>query len=210
MATCPKCGAKLETPLGCSSCGVLFSPSTQPTPFEVFGLAPAFAVDATELKRRLLRFSRILHPDYFGAADAATRQLAERNSAMLNEAHDTLSDAATRADWLVRWLGGPGDSDKRDMPKSFLLEVLEWNETLETAREAAPGSSERAALDALEQTLRDRRATILAGVERLLTPLPERGSSKLADARAELNALRYLDKTLAEIAALRLDHATSR
>jgi molecular chaperone HscB len=209
MNTCPKCGAKLETPLGCSSCGVLFSPASEPSPFEVFGLEPAFAVDAKELKRRLLRFSRMLHPDYFAAGDAATRALAERNTARLNQAGATLADDAARADWLVRSLGGPSESEKRDMPKSFLLEVLEWNEALEAARDAAPGSGERTSLDALEPTLREQRAEVLARVAKLLTPLPPRAAPLLADARAELNALRYLDKTLAEIDALRVEQATS-
>lgn len=210
MSACPKCGAELETPLGCGSCGVLFSPATEPTPFEAFGLAPSYTLDPKELKRRLLRISRVLHPDYFGASDTETRALAERNSARLNDAHATLVDDAARADWLVRSLGGPSESEQRAMPKPFLLEVLEWNEALEAARDSAPGARERATLEQLATTLREQRAATLARVATLLTPLPPRGSTKLPDARAELNALRYLDKTLAEIDSLRVAQSTSR
>ena len=210
MADCPNCGARLETPLGCQACGTPLALGREPTPFEVFGFEPAYALDAAELQRRLLRFSRIVHPDYFAAGDAATRALAERNTARLNQAHALLAEPASRADWLVRHRGGPSEAEQRDMPRSFLMDVLEWNETLDAARQAAPGSAERAALDQLESTLREKRRTVLADVERLLTPLPQRGSPELAAARAELNALRYLDKTLSEVAALRLEHATSR
>lgn len=210
MSACPQCGAKLETPLGCGSCGALVSPATEPTPFEVFGLEPAYALDAKELKRRLLRASRMLHPDYFGASDTATRALAERNSARLNDAHATLADDAARADWLVRSLGGPSESEQRAMPKPFLLEVLEWNEALEAARESAPGSRERETLEQLAATLREQRDATLARVATLLTPLPARASTVLTDARAELNALRYLDKTLAEIDALGVTQSTTR
>ena len=52
-----------------------------------------------------------------------------------------------------------------------------------------------------------------AGLDRianLLDPLPERGSPRLAAARSELNALRYLDRALREIESLRLARAERR
>lgn len=175
-------------------------------------MPPAFALDGEQLRRRLMRLGRVLHPDFFGAADPATRALAERNSARLNQAHDVLADATARADWLVRHLGGPSENEQREMPREFLLAVLEWNEQLEAARESAPGSRERNGLEALESELRTQRASALSAVERLLTPLPERDASSLrsslrsslCDARAQLNALRYIDNTLAQIEALAL------
>jgi molecular chaperone HscB len=206
MGPCPSCGAKLETPLGCGSCGALLSPPAPPSPFEAFDLEPAYALEISELERRLRRFGRVLHPDYF-AADEAKRALAERNSAALNEAYETLADPAARADWLVRWLGGPSEGERREMPKAFLMEVLEWNEAIEAAEGAAGGAARRAALGDLTATLREHRAEVLAAVERLLTPLPARGDAKLAEVRAQLNALRYLDNALARIAALELEQA---
>jgi len=210
MAACPACGAELETPLGCSSCGVLFSPQPPPTPFAVLGLEPAFRVDPAQLRKRQMALSRIVHPDYFGARDAATRALAERNTAELNAAFETLADPLARADWLVRSLGGPSESEQRDMPQAFLIEVLEWNEALAGARESGPGSAGRAALDELEGALHAQWDDALASLERLLTPLPARGSPALVEARRRINALRYLEKTLAEIEALRLAQASSR
>jgi molecular chaperone HscB len=181
-----------------------------PGPFEVFGLAPAFAVDAKALKQRLLKLSRLLHPDYYAAGDAATRATAERNTALLNESYDVLADPVQRADWLVRSLGGPAEGEQRAMPKAFLVEVLEWNEALDAARESQPGSAQRAALADLDQTLREQREATLKTLGALLTPLPPRASTVLAEARAQLNALRYLEKTLADIEALRVEQATTR
>ncbi len=68
MSECPSCGVELETPLGCSACGGLLDFDVQQSPFEIFGLEPSWQIDAAELRRRLLRFSRIVHPDYFGNA----------------------------------------------------------------------------------------------------------------------------------------------
>jgi molecular chaperone HscB len=208
--TCAKCGAELETPLGCGSCGVLFSPESTPGPFEVFGLAPAFALDAKDLKQRLLRLSRLLHPDYFASSDATTRATAERNTALLNESFEVLTNPVQRADWLVRSLGGPAEIEQRGMPKAFLIEVLEWNETLEAARKSPPGSAQRTALGELDLTLREQREDTLAALAKLLTPLPPRASPALGEARAQLNALRYLEKTLADIEALSVEQASAR
>jgi len=176
----------------------------------VFGLAPAFEVDARALKQRLLKLSRLLHPDYYAAGDDATRATAERNTALLNESYDVLADPVQRADWLVRSLGGPSESEQRGMPKAFLVEVLEWNETLEAARESQPSSPPRAALVQLDATLRAQRDDTLKTLGALLTPLPPRAAPALAEARAQLNALRYLEKTLADIEALSVEQASTR
>jgi len=203
-AVCEACGAQLESPLACSACGALAEPPREPTPFEIFGLDAGHVIDPAELKRRVLRLGRMLHPDFFGAADERTRELAERNSARLNKARDVLSDPAARADWLVRSLGGPTENEQREMPKAFLLEVLEWNEALEEARASEPGSPQRSGLARLEGELHAQRASALNELERLLIPLPAPGSPALREARAQLNALRYLDNTLAQIEALAL------
>lgn len=210
MAACTKCGAGLETPLVCGACGALFAPEPEPTPFECLGLEPAFDVDAAELRRRLLRASRLVHPDFHGASGEEARAAAERATASLNRAHALLAEPAARADWLVRSLGGPAENEQRQMPQAFLMEVMEWNETLEAARESAPGSAARSGLPALEASLLEQRERVLRELRRLLVPLPTRDAPALALARAQLNALRYLANSLTQIEALRLDSPSPR
>jgi len=204
--TCSTCGTELETPLCCTSCGALFELQGRPTAHELFGLPNGFAIDLHDLRKRLRRFGRCLHPDFFATAEPRLRELAERNSAALNEAYEVLADDARRADDLVRRLGGPGEDTERQMPQEFLLEVLEWNEALEEAR----AGGDDAELDALEATLATRRADTLTEVTRLLDPLPEAGAPELTEVRRHLNALRYLDKTLVQIRELRLERANTR
>jgi len=205
MAVCPSCGAGAPTPLACGACGALLAPESPPTPFEVFGLEPAYAVDRAVLRKGLLEQTRRMHPDYFGTDDEQ-RALAERNTASLNEAFEVLDDDFARADWLVRSRGGPGENEERQMPQEFLMEVLEWNETLEEARASGAGGAE---LDELERTLTGERERTFSELAAALTPLPETGAPALLGARRLLNAARYLDKTLREIAALRLARASS-
>ncbi len=210
MAACTKCGAELEVPLVCGACGTLFAPEPEPTPFECLGLAATFDVDASLLRRRLLRASRLVHPDFHGSSGAEARAAAERATALLNRAHALVAEPAARADWLVRSLGGPAENEQRPMPQAFLMEVMEWNETLEAARESAPGSAARSELSALEASLRERRESVLAELRRLLIPLPALGAPALAQARAQLNALRYLANSLTQIEALLLDSPSPR
>lgn len=198
---------EVETPLGGPD-GPCPLPEPAPTPFALFGLPVTYTLDADDLRRRLVRISRWLHPDFF-AADEALRTLAERNTSELNVAHEVLADDRARADWLVGHLGGPDEKTERQMPTAFLMEVLEWNETLEAAADAAPGSPERGALDALEPELRAQRAACLAAISALLDPLPPQGDATLARVREHLNAVRYVDRALGTVQRLRLDQASA-
>jgi len=202
MQRCPNCDAELESPLGCSACGRLLDPPAALSPFELLGLEAGFAIDARALEKRLRATMRVVHPDVYASAPVPVLEHAERNSARLNGAYEVLADPVERADWLVNWLGGPSESQQRAMPQAFLHEVLEWNEQLEEARSEA--GSAPAGLSELQVRLREKRDQALANVERLLIPLPERGSPRLSEARSELNALRYLERALREIEELQL------
>lgn len=210
MTTCPRCQAALETPLGCAACGALLEPAAELDPFAVLGLERRFALEPEALRKRLLRLSRVVHPDYFGGASAELRQRAERNAARLNRAFEVLSDDLARADWLIRALGGPAEGELRDMPRAFLMEVIEWNEALDEARAAGPGSPQRERLDGLREELERARAAALARLAARLDPPPSGAADALGDARRELNALRYLRRTLQQIDELRLDQASAR
>jgi len=207
MTLCPYCEATLETPLACTSCGNVLELAGDVTPFALFGRDPAWGVDRKELKRALLRLSRHVHPDFYATADDEVRQRAERASAALNQAYEVLSDDFARADWLVRAQGGPTDAEERQMPQAFLMQVMEWNETLEEARGAAPGSAEANAALELGVQLAAEREERFAAVADLLAPLPEAGDPALTDARRELNVVRYIDRTRAELESVRLGTA---
>ena len=193
-APCPNCGEGLETPLACGACGVLVQIDEEPTPFAVLGLEPSIAVDASDARKRLRRFTRLVHPDFFALAGDDQLALAEAHNARLNAAHDLVAAFAARADWLVRHLGGPSEKELGAMPQTFLMEVMEWNEVLE---DNAPGSP---CLTALAGELEEHREGLVRSITAALSPLPSPGDDALASVRKDLNALRYVDRALGRAA----------
>ena len=209
MASCPHCGAELETPLGCGACLSPLEVETSVDPFALFGLTPSFSIEGEELRTRHLKYSRWIHPDYF-AADPELRALAEINTGLLNGALESLEEPLRRADHLLKVRGGPSESEVKDMPQAFLMEVLEWSEVLDEARAAEAGTPPREAAFKLKPSLDEERTARIQTITGLLEPLPESGSEALTTARRELNAVRYLDRALRELESLRLAEAEAR
>ncbi len=210
MVSCPACSADCESPVGCEKCGALGDWTQTPTPFELFGLDLAWQVDSAALKKRLVKLSRLCHPDFFTTQGDELRERAERNSAELNEAFEVLNDDFRRANWFIDHLGGPNEQDERQMPQAFLMEVLDWNETLEEARDETTPTDDNEALEDLARQLGEQRGESMNNIAMLLDPLPEPGSPSLLELRRLLNAIRYIDRTLREIRALRLQRSASR
>ncbi len=208
MESCFRCSASLSQPLVCEDCGLLQTAPEQLNPFHALGLEPAAEVDPTDLRRRQSRLSRRMHPDFFAAAGEQAKSQAETNTAQLNSAFEVLFDETRRLGWLIEDGGGPSASEERQMPQEFLMEVLEWNETLEGAREGDTEALGR--VPALESELRDRLDAERAELRQTLTPLPSTGDDRYRSARRRLNAIRYLERALAEVAERRLESARGK
>ncbi|MEZ6003482.1 MAG: iron-sulfur cluster co-chaperone HscB C-terminal domain-containing protein [Planctomycetota bacterium] len=194
-APCSGCDAQRLTPLACGSCGELSEPATRPSPFQLFGFAPTWTICPAELRKRLMKITRLTHPDLHAASPAAAA-LAERHTAELNHAYRVLLDDVQRAEWLIENAGGPPASS--GVPQSLLMEVMEWNETLEEL-EGAPSP---ARLSGLIEELRQRRHAVMSELRSALSPLPEPGDVRLQTARGLVDQLRYLDRILGRCTAL--------
>jgi len=207
MSACPDCGAELQTPLVCDSCGALQTVEQTPSPFRILGLPRGWLVDKGELNGALLRLTRLTHPDFHGVHGAEARERAEHNTALVNTAYSTLDDEVLRAEWLLSDLGAPSPDQERQMPQSFLMEVLEWNEVLEEVRAAKASDESRARLRSLREELQGHRSTSLG---RLGQRLQASDPGDPVTLRQELNSVRYLDRTLTELDQLTLDLSASQ
>jgi molecular chaperone HscB len=130
--------------------------------FELFGLPQRYAQDRAAIDERWKALQREAHPDRFAAQGASAQRAALQWSVRINEAYQRLKDPLKRAIYLCELLGAPIDAEKNTaMPTEFLVEQMEWRETLDEA----DGEEE---LEALSARVRARRKEMLAAIGQLL------------------------------------------
>jgi molecular chaperone HscB len=156
--------------------------------FELFGLAPAYALDAESLERSYREIQSSIHPDRHAQAGDAQRRASMQWTTRVNEAYRTLKSPLQRARYLLEMNGIDlqVETDTR-MPPDFLQRQLELREALEEA--AAPES-----LDRLMQDVRGQKARLEAEIGRLLDR-----DRDYAAAAAEVRKLMFLEKMVEEI-----------
>jgi molecular chaperone HscB len=156
--------------------------------FELFGLAPAFAVDAAALDRAYREIQSRVHPDRFAHAGDAERRASMQWTTRVNEAYRTLKSPVQRAKYILELNGvDVAFETNTQMPQDFLGRQLELRETLAEARE--PG-----ALEHLLAEVRRERQQLERGIEELIDARRE-----FAAAAGEVRKLMFLDKLAAEI-----------
>jgi molecular chaperone HscB len=102
--------------------------------FELFGLAPAYALDTEALERSYRKIQSEVHPDRFAHAGDAERRASLQWTTRVNEAYRTLKDPVQRGKHLLELRGVDlGFETNTQMPTDFLLQQLEVREELERA-----------------------------------------------------------------------------
>lgn len=159
--------------------------------FALFGMSPAFRVDATMLDKRFLEMQARVHPDRFAAAGEKERRLSLQWATRVNEAYQTLRNPLARARYLLELSGQAIDQESNSaMSPEFLMEQMEWREAVAEARQGKQVSE----LEQLHQRVKQdmgKRYEQLAGL------LDDRRDS--ATAADRVRRLMFLEKLLAEI-----------
>lgn len=125
--------------------------------FTLFGVPARFAQERAALDARWKDLQREAHPDRFAAQGTAAQRVAMQWSVRINEAYQRLKDPLRRAAYLCELRGAPiRAEDNTRMPADFLMQQMQWRESLDDA-------GDEAALDALASELAvARRAALLA------------------------------------------------
>jgi molecular chaperone HscB len=156
--------------------------------FELFGLAPAFAVDAAALDRAYREIQSRVHPDRFAHAGDAERRASMQWTTRVNEAYRTLKSPVQRARHLLELNGvDVAFETNTQMPPDFLMRQLELRETLAEAREPE-------ALEPLLVEVRRDQQQLERSIEELID-----AKRDFAAAAGEVRKLMFLDKLAAEI-----------
>ena len=119
--------------------------------FELFGVPEQFAQDRAHLDARWKDLQREVHPDKFASQGTAAQRVAMQWSVRINEAYQRLKDPLKRAAYLCEMQGAPVQAENNTaMPAAFLMQQMEWRESLEDT-ESAEGLEALVGLVAAEQ-----------------------------------------------------------
>jgi molecular chaperone HscB len=158
--------------------------------FDLFGFAPAFAIDAGKLEAAYRDLQARVHPDKFAQGTGADRRAAMQWAVRANEAYSALKDPLKRAMHLLELRGVEiGAETNTAMEPAFLMAQMEWRESVEDAR-AAKNIDE---LDRLLDELHSEKKIRYGKLEALLA------SNADQPAAEAVRQLMFLEKVQSEI-----------
>jgi molecular chaperone HscB len=164
--------------------------SLQDDDFRLFGVAPRFAQDRAAIDDRWKQLQREAHPDRVSAQGAASQRVAMQWSVRINEAYRRLKDPLARAAYLCELRGAPIEAENNTaMPADFLMEQMEWRESLDDA-------DGEAALDRLQARLDAARQERLAAIA---SALDEQGDAVAA--AQHVRALMFIERFAHDVEA---------
>jgi molecular chaperone HscB len=133
--------------------------------FELLGLPARYAVDGTLLESRYRELQSQVHPDRFASGSDAERRVAMQWATRANEAYRTLRDPVGRARYLLALKGfDTGEETNTAMPADFLMQQMEWRESVA----AASAAGDAAALAALRRDIERARGDMLQMLARAI------------------------------------------
>jgi len=133
--------------------------------FDLFQLPQRFAIDMTALDKAYHEVQNRVHPDKFARASDAEKRVAMQWATRANEAYQTLKSPFRRAAYLCELNGVDLQIESNTaMPTGFLMQQMEWRETLDDAKAAKDAH----ALEQLEAELRAVRKAEVARIGELL------------------------------------------
>ena len=156
----------------------------------MFGLPVRFAVDAARLDAAFREVQAQVHPDRHAGAGEAGKRVAMQWSTRANEAYQTLKNPLKRAIYLLELRGREiGAENNTAMEPAFLMQQMEWRESVEDATAAKN-------VDALDKLLADLRADKKLRYEKLGVLLDSGADAPAVEA---VRQLMFLEKVEEEI-----------
>ena len=159
--------------------------------FELFGLAPAFALEAEALERSYRDIQSKVHPDRFAHAGDAERRASLQWTTRVNEAYRTLKDPLQRARHLLELRGVDAAFETNTaMPADFLVQQMALRESLEEAVQ----TRDAAALDTLRKNLAGEKRALEGRIGESID-----ANNDYAGAAGLVRKLMFMDKLDTEI-----------
>ncbi len=162
--------------------------------FKLFGLIEDFHLDMQQLAERYRTLQKEVHPDRYAHSSEREQLLAVHCTAHVNEALNTLKSPLKRAQYLLKLRGRelcPESSAAMD--PVFLMQQMEWRESLEEAGDSQDPEAELEQLDAdVESSWKQLTNTVTQS-------LAEGSDEQLDRACDTVRKMQFLDKLRQEI-----------
>ncbi|MEY3864403.1 MAG: hypothetical protein RL183_1289 [Pseudomonadota bacterium] len=157
--------------------------------FALFQLKPQFKIDRQALESAYLTVQQKVHPDMHAQASDSDKRVSMQLSALANSAYRTLMNPIQRGLYMCARNGvDPQLETNTAMPAQFLMQQIEWRETLDDVRD------QPSELDQLYKEVEQTRANLLKEVE---LAIDEANDFELA--AKQLRALLFIDKFSVEL-----------
>ncbi|MFB9241292.1 Fe-S protein assembly co-chaperone HscB [Massilia antarctica] len=129
--------------------------------FDLFNLPPRFSLDMGALDTAYRDVQGQVHPDRFVNATDAEKRVAMQWATRANEAYQTLKNPQKRAQYLCEQNGVDLQTESNTaMPMAFLMQQMEWRDSLGDARAA----KDLDALEALDEQVKLERTSRLVQI----------------------------------------------
>jgi len=159
--------------------------------FELFALKQAFTLDLDALETQYRKIQSAMHPDRFVTASAAEKLKSMQIATYANEAYQTLKKPAARAKYLLTLNNIDATQETNTaMPADFLMQQMEWRESLEDYKAAKN-------INGLDNLLKEMRQAGKLLTAELTTLFDEKNN--LAEATNTTRKLIFIDKVCEDI-----------
>jgi molecular chaperone HscB len=158
--------------------------------FDLFEIPVQLKIDKAVLHKKFIELSKKYHPDYFANATAEVQADVLERSALLNKALKTLQQPDETIKYVLIQKGLLQEEEKYELPPDFLMEMMDINEQLMDADNAAVVHTLRTAIDTLQ-------TEIYAPVETIITDYEEGTTTE--EELLQVKAYYYKKKYLARI-----------
>jgi len=104
--------------------------------FTLFQIKPQFKIDRQALESAYLTVQKQVHPDLHAGGSEAEKRVSMQMATLANSAYRTLMNPIQRGLYLCAKNGvDPQLETNTTMPATFLMQQMEWRETLDEARD---------------------------------------------------------------------------
>lgn len=102
--------------------------------FEEFNIPVQFFPDLDQIRNRYYELSRLYHPDLKDTTSGLTESELLQKSSNLNSAYRILMDFDKRVAYILTVYGLMDDAEKASVSSSFLMEMMDVNESVMEAK----------------------------------------------------------------------------